>query len=271
MLTNIYRIDEPIAKAIMGEEREPKPSNRYSVTKLLGSVREGVLAERYDPIEDVSDRFAAFLGTCIHRYLEENVAGTNELHLEADFDGNEVSGIIDNYDNGVITDYKTKRCSDSDYESAKKQIRLYAWLLRKNGEIARKGRVVAIRRDWSKLRNKGQSPVETIEFPIDSSDIEWAEGYIAERIAEFEKARIELPECSDEEKWKSPDSWAVYAHEGDARAKKVFDSEDEAKEFAKEGMFVEHRIGKNVKCESFCPYSRICRRLTNIKGKGGIE
>ena len=273
MMTNDYGIEREFADLIAGEPREPRPLNRYSATKLIGSIRQGVLAETEEPEQDVSDLFPAFLGTAVHYYMEHHLPGETELHLEAPFGDNVVSGIIDNYDpaTGVITDYKVKRCSDDGWWEAAMQIKIYAWLLRKNGVVATMGRIVAIRRDWGKIRNAGQTPIETFEFRIGTSEIEEAESFIAERIKGFEEARAELPECTDDERWKQPDKWAVYAHKGDARAKKVFDSEAEAKACAGESMHVEHRKGRDPRCECYCPYRRVCARRLRISANHGVS
>lgn len=262
MITNEYRIPKIYADAIVGEPQEPRPANRYSATKLIGSVRQGVLGETEESYEDVSDLFPAFLGTAIHYYLEHHIPGNNELHLEAKIGENTITGKIDSWDEatGTITDYKVRKCHNDDFKEAFLQLRIYAWLLLKNGMKARTGRVVAIRKDWSKMRNPTQPPIETYEFSLSSFGPNDMEEWIANRIAEFEKARVELPDCTEEEKWKQPDSWAVYAHEGDAKAKRVFQTEDEAKRFAKGEMFVEHRVGKYLKCENFCKFAKICRK-----------
>jgi CRISPR/Cas system-associated exonuclease Cas4 (RecB family) len=261
MLTNKYNLSDAIFEILKGEKRKQKPLNRYSVTQLLGNIREQILSETEEPVEDVSDYFSAFLGNCVHYYMEHHTTGKNELHIETEFNGNVISGIIDNFEDGIITDYKTKKCLDDDYESAVKQIKMYAWILRRNGVIADKGRIIIIRKDWSKMKNI--SPIETFEFVINSFDIEQAEEYIKERIRLFEEGRKTLPLCSDEDKWKEPDTWAVYSFRGDSRAKKIFASKEEAEAYSDGKMFVDHRPGRCLKCDSFCSFSKICSILLN--------
>lgn len=263
MLTNKYNFSSAIVDILKGKEHQPKPKNRYSITQLMGNVRESILAETEEPIEDISDYFLAFLGTCIHYYFENHTDGENELHLETTFGDSIVSGIIDHFKDGVITDYKTKKCSDVDYEEAKKQIILYAWLLRRNNIIANRGKVVVIRRDWSKMKCPNLPPIEEIDFSINTNDIQWAEEYVAERINIFKQARLNLPECSPEDKWSTAPTWAVYANETDVKAKKVFKSKEEAEKYARNTMQVIYRPGVNIKCENFCSYSRVCKRILN--------
>ena len=256
MTTNKYEISPEFENLILERKREKAPLSRFSVSKLLLPTRIAVLSETEEPIEDVSDSFLAFLGTCVHEYMEKHVLGSTELKLTAKIGESEIVGIIDRFEpeTGTVIDYKVKKMGDSDYSQAIRQIKCYAWLLRKSGAVATRGKIVAIRRDWSKLR--GVSPIDEIEFPIRSDDIIETEEWIKERIAAIEEGRSILPMCSDEEKWKAPDKWAVYKNEGDEKAKKLYDSEEEARAT---GLIVEHRSGKCLRCESFCPYSRVCK------------
>lgn len=268
MITNRFGIPEDLA-AMISEDRKKADPARFSVTKLLLPTRIAVLAETEEPIEDVSDSYLAFLGSCVHFWLEYHRRGFGEIKLETRLGEDTVVGVVDRFDpdTGTITDYKTKRCSDTSYEDAAKQIKCYAWMLRRMGHIASKGRVVVFRRDWSKLRNRNQPPVEEIEFPILPDDIEWAEGFVKERIAAIKAGRKSLPECSPEEKWYTGDEWACYKKEGDERAARVFRTEEEANAF---GFVVRKREGKDLRCESFCPYARVCRLKRQQKTKQTI-
>ena len=266
-MTNKTNINKKYENILSHEWHVTEDVNRYSVTKLLSNVRESVLLERYSPTdEDVSDSFQAFIGVCVHEWLRNNVKeGTNEKKIEVKIDEtHSIVGVIDRIENNTIIDYKVKKTSDIDISNAVKQIKMYAFLARKEGIVVDKGEVHVFRKDWSKMRNSDKPPIEVFAFDIDSFDIEWAENFVKEKILEFEKARAELPDCTEEEKWKQPDSWAVYAHKGDAKARRVFQTEDEAKRFAKDEMFVEHRVGKCIKCENFCKVKNLCKRLSDL-------
>ena len=68
----------------------------------------------------------------------------------------------------------------------------------------------------------------------------------------------ETSECSDEERWKIPDTWALKL-KGRKRAIKVYKSEAEAHQnMDSEEHFVEHREGKANKCENYCPCRDFC-------------
>lgn len=258
MVTNKYKISKEYSDLLEGDKKENIDLNRYSISKLLKPTRVAVLSETEDPIEDVSDHFPAFLGKAVHFYLQNHVYGVNEWKLVVPLGEYTIVGIVDRYDpdTATIIDYKLRKTSKEDISEAVQQIKCYAWMLRKEGIYAQKGKVVHIYKDWSKLKNQTQSPIEEFEFPIYSDDIEEAEKWIKSRISAIEQGRKTLPMCTDEEKWKGDDKWAVYKTEYDEKAKRVYDTEEEA---LATGLIVKRRPGRCLKCECFCPYSKVCK------------
>jgi hypothetical protein len=71
----------------------------------------------------------------------------------------------------------------------------------------------------------------------------------------------ELPLCTAKERWQQPNKY-VLKKEGSERAKRVFDSEAEAKASLlkeKEGYIVEVREGKASRCEgNYCNVAEFC-------------
>lgn len=268
MITNRYGISEDMAKAVTGGKgRRLKDPSRFSVTQLLMPTRMAALSELYEGDEDVADMVPAFIGTCVHYYLEKRVPGENEVRLEAKIGEDTVVGVIDSLRGSEIVDYKVRKASDSDFGDARRQIMCYAWLLRKaRGDVATSGKIVAIRKDWSKMRDSAIPPIEEIRFRITPSDAAEAGRFIEGRIAVIKAARSKLPECSPEDRWNGGDSFAVCAS-GERKARRVFASEAEATAYAKPGMRVERRRGRDLRCEMYCPYARICRRFSAIAGK----
>jgi hypothetical protein len=108
------------------------------------------------------------------------------------------------------------------------------------------------------------SPVHMVE--IDLWSPEERREYLSQRIAahvEAEKMYAStgfLPLCTDEERWKRNDKWAVMPSAQAKRAKRVFDSEEEASELAdtNDKFVVEHRPATPVRCEGFCNVSQFC-------------
>lgn len=270
MITNRYGMPEWAVEVITGgKERKRKDPSRFSVTQLLMPTRMAALSELYEGDEDAADMVPAFIGTCVHYYMEKNAPGENELRIEAKIGDDTVVGVIDSLRGSEIVDYKVRKASDSNFGDARRQIMCYAWLLRKaRGDVATSGKIVAIRKDWSKMRDSAVPPIEEIRFRITPGDAAEAGRFIEGRIAAIKAARSELPECSPEERWNGGDSFAVYAS-GERKARRVFANEAEATAYAKPGMRVERRRGRDLRCEMYCPYARICRRFSAIAGKRG--
>lgn len=126
--------------------------------------------------------------------------------------------------------------------------------------------VVVIMRDWSKSRvgngDYPEAPIMTISVPIWSE--EHCECYIDERIRLHQMAEYELPECSASERWATPDAWALMK-EGRKTAVKIYGSEDEAGIAliaAGEKHYIEHRLGRNIRCDGYCCVSRFCEQCS---------
>jgi hypothetical protein len=87
------------------------------------------------------------------------------------------------------------------------------------------------------------------------------ESFITRRIAEFEQAKIELPFCSEEERWKSADVFALFKGKN-KRATKLFKTNEEAlshiEVFALQGHEIRFRPGVNKRCASYCDVSAHC-------------
>jgi hypothetical protein len=67
-------------------------------------------------------------------------------------------------------------------------------------------------------------------------------------------------ECSDEERWTKPDTWAVMK-KGAKRATKVFDNVDAAKSHADglgAGYGIVKRDGGRTRCENYCSVADFC-------------
>jgi hypothetical protein len=69
-----------------------------------------------------------------------------------------------------------------------------------------------------------------------------------------------MPDCTDEEMWAKPESFAV-KKEGGVRAKSVHKTREEAEiALPSKGHYIEHRPGARTRCESFCQVSGFCKQ-----------
>ena len=132
--------------------------------------------------------------------------------------------------------------------------------------------ICAILRDWNRREAERredypQAPVILVDIPLwpDTKRIE----YIKERVAMHQDAQINydlaqmFPNCSDEERWKRGEAWAV-KKKGNKRAQRVFDNEASAGEFMKdkENLEIEHREGEYVRCKGdYCGVANFCSQF----------
>lgn len=276
IITN--KLNLPRAFVEMAQSEYQYKDKQYSVTSLLRGVRETILKRRYhNEIEnDVSDMIWLLFGQAVHSILEqqeERDCEFKEEYLKVDIGDYKLSGMFDLY-NGetkVITDYKT--CSVwkviyKDYEDWRKQLLIYAWMMKKIGFTVKRGEIVAILKDHSKSKakydsNYPQQPVQIIKFAFTEKDFKEIEQFIHEKFQEISEAEQlsddELPVCTAEERFRDPDKWAVMK-KSRKRAMRVLESEEEAEKYLKEqgGDYIEHRPGIDKKCIDYCDVCEYC-------------
>lgn len=252
--------------------------NTYSVTELLSGTREIVLRRRHrDEITtDICDMIPALFGTAVHKVLEENGDSNcqQEVQMSTTFGKYILFGICDvlNVEEELIEDYKT--CSVSkvmkkDFDDWRKQGLSYAYIQLTKGIIVRHLKFYALMKDWSKIKslsvsNYPSSPIYIWEMDIQDSDFDYIQGWLKQKFADIEKAESELPECSNEERWYTGDTFAVLKTNKDLRATKVFASEQEAQDFVQNKMngvgIIQKREGENLKCLYYCDCSKFCQK-----------
>lgn len=277
-ITNKFGLPEAFVSAV-SKDYEYKPK-RYSVTTLLQPLRVTLLKRRHDEDleEDCADSTYRLLGTAVHRVLEDAKSGDmdfSEEKLVIDVgDGYALSGIFDVYqaDEFRVCDYKTTsvtKIARNDTHDYWIQTLCYAYMLRKNGFECDKGRIIAIMRDWMQSKalydkEYPQCPVEVIDFFFKDEDFVYIENWINERFGLIKQLELleddELPECTDEEKFKSPDSFAV-KKKGRKTAMRVLNSMELAEQWMQEngGDFVEQRKGEPIRCQRYCNCNKFCK------------
>ncbi len=285
--TNKFGLPKTIVNA-MERDQYSMGEARMSVTGLLKPPRIGALFKlHHEKIEkDVSDGIWALFGQAIHAILER---GGDEEHIPEErlfitVRGWVNSGQLDvqKLDNNKVKIIDYKSCSAYAVMSEKKdwveQLNVYGHLLRvaKGYEVEALS-VCAFIRDWSRHQagqsnEYPQSPIIPVEIPLWAP--ETAAAFVEERVAVHQKAIAssdmgeEPPECTDEERWMRPDSWAVMKV-GNKRATKVHDSRHEAEKHLAnlDGNFViDHRRGEPIRCTGdYCNVSAWCRQYERWK------
>lgn len=263
-----------------------KGKSNMSVTELLNSPRIVQLKRKHwnDLTEDASSMVWSIFGTAIHNILEhgkgDNHIVEERIHIE--LDGMHISGAIDlqevEEDGIIVSDYKTTSAwaAMQEKQDWHNQLNSYAYLVEAAKKVpVKKLQIVAIVRDWNRREAQykegyPKAPIVAIDIPL------WPfahrEAYVRDRIslhgdAFFEmETDGEMPECTPEEMWERPTSYAL-KKDGNVRAKSVHDTREAAEaalaaatEKAKKGekFLIEVREGDRVRCSGFCQVAPYC-------------
>lgn len=261
-----------------------KGSADISVTTLIDAPRVNILKQQHrdDVTADVSDMIWPLFGTAVHHMLESaspSDSVTMEERLFVDVSGWIVSGQIDHQEEVdgriFISDYKVTSVWSVIYgkEDWVRQLNCYGQMVRmaKGKEIGGL-RIVAILRDWQRREatlksDYPQAPVVTVEVPLWGE--EEAMGYLKDRVSLHQQAQAAwdtqeaVVECSDEERWTKPDTFAVIK-QGAKRATKVADTLEEAQAYMAQNNMkspqygITKRKGGRTRCEQYCSVSDFC-------------
>ena len=280
-LTNKFGIPETFIN-VLRRPTYSKGAAHLSVTQLINSPKIVALTKKFeDELEqDVSDMVWSIFGSAIHGVLEHGKDDNHivEERLHAMIDGWKISGAVDlqivNELGGIsIRDYKT--CSVWSVINEKieweQQLNIYAWLVetvKEDFHVTDLG-IVAIIRDWSRrdaARNPDYPQAPVKEIPIKIWPYQDREAFIKERIShhsacEFAMETNEsLPECTPEEMWEKPTTYAL-KKKGGVRAIKVYETQEEAEKACDPKVHeIEVRLGSRTRCESFCPVNTYCQQ-----------
>lgn len=280
-LTNKHDLPGPIYSKVLSGMRPNPP--RYGLTTLLRPAHMVALEiKHWDELEaDAMDHVWRLFGSAIHQMIDVDNDKTilREHLLETEVDGVTVRTAIDRlWQDGprnVLTEFKTTSVWSVIFGKPEweQQLNLQGALLNLNGRRADKMEVVALLRDWSARdakydSQKPQTPVVKVDVPVWLPEI--AEKFLHDRVAAHKTARAEgtWTECSDEERWAKPDTYAVMKA-GRKSALRVLPSVAEADTWGQNnagGKFtVEHRPGENTRCERYCPVSAFCDQFKQLK------
>jgi hypothetical protein len=282
-ITNRSNLPLPIFNAIKADPYTRGKAD-ISITGLIAPARQKALERLHwnDLTEDAADRIFSLLGQIGHGILERAADPTEALTEERLFMkryGWTISGQFDRmtYSGNALQDYKftsTYTVKDGVKPEWEAQLNLYRLLLTENGKHPDKLQIVVIFRDWmkSKARNLPDYPqvgAAVLDVPI--WPLKQTEAYLIARLNEHGNAQAGvLPDCTDEERWRKPDAFAVFG-EGNTRATAIFAKRDEAEAEAatltakgNKEYHVEARIGENTRCMFYCAVSDHCDQWAKI-------
>lgn len=248
---------------------------QISATGLLAPPRKAALEELHaaELEEDAADKAAILIGKAVHAAIAAHA--TNDLsdqrRLMMEVSGWVVSGQTDNVDDemftvngGRIIDYKTTSVNEWKFglrEERAQQLNIYAEILRTHGHVVTGLAAVLIFKDWSATQARygaDYPPHSIVEVEVPLWEREEAQRFITERVAAHQAARIELPDCTDDERWLRDAQYGVRKR-GNTRATKNWPTEAEAKAHAAElnatsnvPYTVDFKPGSPLRCISYC-------------------
>lgn len=239
-ITNIHNLPVAIVNAVSNNIQKPS-KNVIRVSELINAPKPKELRMKHwnEITEDVSERLWSLLGQSMHHILESGAPENafREERLSSKIDGVTISGQSDLWYEGDIEDYKTTSVYSFLLGIKPEwiaQLNVYRWLWTKAGFHTKSLKIHAILRDWVRSKaltdpNYPQIHWMTVDIPMWT--LEETEIYIRKRIA-LHKLNP-APDCTDEEKWARPTTYAVI-EEGAKRAKRVCSTLAEAKMWIKQ-------------------------------------
>ena len=283
---NIYNLPQPFVDLVSESDYSSGDAD-ITTTSLFQPPKIRELMKRHaDKItEDASDRVWVMLGSANH-YVLEKIANKNperyiaEHRYYADIDGVKLGGQIDLYDKEeqVLYDYKVssvyKAMSDDHFDWTA-QASVNKMLLEHNGIPVKRAAIILVMKDFklrdSKIKaNYPKCAVQEIKLNTwgEVETLAWARS----RITLHEKAKTltddEIPICTPEERWRTPDVFAVLPKKGAKRAVNngLFEERLQAESLAREiGGHVEERIGQDRRCQDFCRVRSYCTYGRQLK------
>lgn len=282
--TNEANLPAPLVSALIKDKYDYSAAGDISATGVIMPPRIRELMRRHgdELTEDVSDMIWRLIGDIGHTILERSGADKviQEKRMRVRLHGWSVTGKIDLIAEAgsgyTISDWKFTsvwaiKDAKPEWES---QLNIYAALAAANGFKITKLEIVALLRDWSKLRARREPDYPQVGVVVREVPL-WSPGkqadYLNERVLIHQESRKlpddELPLCTPDERWRKPDVWAV-KKKGNKRAVKLFETNADAAEMlrAMDGNFeVEHRPGEDTRCLNYCAVKESCSYGKNLK------
>ncbi|MCF7815272.1 MAG: hypothetical protein K9M95_11780 [Candidatus Cloacimonetes bacterium] len=276
-ITNYNKIPLPIYRAISHNWYSGADAEHFcSVTDLIKPEKLFVLEKRHqDELKrEASDLIWSLMGSAMHKVLEksESDCSLNEERLFAKVNGKIISGGIDLFEDGVISDFKFTSVWSYIFASNKKewekQLNCYSYLYEQAGFEVKKLQIIAIFRDWSARKAKFEAnyPKQVEIIPIRKWSVDHCENFIKERLFKMAMAlRLHddvIKECGQHERWQDDDVYAIMKH-GNKRAVKLCTSQEQAESFMstntdRDKLYLEVRHGEPKRCENYCPVNNYC-------------
>lgn len=280
-ITNQLGLPPPLVRAV-SIERQPHPPMTVSVTELIRPAQITGLRNsgQGELVEDASDRLWSLMGTLLHDVLERHAKNTDDVVAEerlsiqigkwtitGQYDLSEFileGEILDDWKFTSIYSLRENEPVKPEWEA---QVNCYAELLRQAGRSVAKARIIAIGRDWSKMRASRESDYPQKAVTIKDVPL-WTSAecvqYIEHRLYLYETAlKGEWPECDEEERWARPTRYALMK-KGNKKATKLYDTYDAAERNRGAAYYIQTRPGESVRCEHYCDVATVCPQWARL-------
>lgn len=292
-LTNILNLPQPLAQAVAQDDYDPGPCN-VTITQLLDPPRKVELFRRHgsEITEDVSDRIWALMGRSIHKILEQTADqdSLREERLFIEVLGWTISGKFDRLtlDAGVLSDWKMSSVWEIILGvkiQREQQLNCYAHLARAAGHTIKSLEAIFLLRDWQKSKaahDRTYPQAQVAREQVALWTPERCQEFLETRVRALQSAQTDLPLCTDEERWKKRDQFAVMKA-GRKTALRVLDSQAEALDWAKEkglqdgygrllpGTTLEPRPGEPTRCIHYCAVAEFCDQFQREVREEGLQ
>jgi hypothetical protein len=269
-----------------------------STTSLIKPPRIYQLSKRHDIEieEDVADCIWCLVGNNTHYILEragklmgkfKQIFGQKaivEKRYYIESLGWKIGGKIDLFEEAIgrLTDWKVTSVWSVMHgikPEHVQQLNINAYLMHSNNIFfIRQLRLVAILRDWSKHKVEYGTDYPKCQVVVQDIPL-WpylkTKEFIEKRIRLHQESE-KMPDdklllCTDAERWKRPDKYAVMK-KGGKRALRLLNSEGEAKTWIKNngrGDRIDFREGSFPRCEEYCACASFCSQWQEYKIKKG--
>lgn len=263
----------------------------YSVTDLIKPVKVTLLTQRHrhelPPEEDDTVLIQSIIGSGTHRNLEwltkryamkhPEINLRTELRVWDKFLDRKITGQFDGWLDGLLYDYKITKSWKiifGDYKDWTRQLNLYCYMARLVGYETHTMAVNAVLKDWQqgKIYTKDYPRLNYIGVKIPIWTMQEQHDYLISRVQlckeNEEMLDEELPDCTPEEMWETPEKYAII-EPNKSKATRLVSSEKEVESYLKwrkdkgkeiKKYKVEHRPAVRKRCDNYCNVSGWCRQ-----------
>lgn len=245
-------------------------TSEFTTTQLIGPPRKSHLkAQGNESLETPTGAYYSTLGTILHRILEdysrEDEGEIAERRLYAEIQGHTVSGQIDLYQRDLkcVSDWKFIGGEQTAIKPDHwKQLQINGRLAELNGWEVESVSICYFFRDW-KMMQALQNPTY-MQFGIKSFVVPYerdkAIALLDQCVKDHAEAKTGNPrDCSQEEKWEDPPTFAIIKNGGKrAISGGLCSTMAEAQEKLKPGHYIQSRKAVRKYCKLLCSYAHCC-------------